>query len=362
MVKYLTAISLFVFTFSIKAQNDKTILKNGIYENHGNISSYKNGKLHGKQIKEEGYSGKTETSYYNNGEILKKEYNYFLLDKNDKEYPLGTYKNGEPYQGYFPKDLKEILVVDYYENGKKKFQYSKENVFSYKNAILSVKSTYKEDQIYDGVCYELGRKYLIIDHLKKGELIKQVLWVFAVNYANAITIMYNENGFTITEKGELKFKIVRDKNKLSVLLDHKEVITSLQTGNVLKNKDVLFYEENGVLLKKLRDQAQMSPKEYETNIPSMLFDIYVELLYYKNHDINMVTIIKELQNSKDEDVFAEISYNNKGKPYRGILVSQKDKQYIGKVYKDGKLLKTLNNVSKDSLNTAYQKFLLTYLK
>lgn len=364
MLKYLITIILFYFTFSTIAQNNKVTLKNGIYEENGNISSYQNGKLHGKQVKKEGYSGKAETSYYNNGEILKKEYNYFLIDKNDTKYPAGIYKNGKPYQGYFPVDLKEILLVDYYENGKKKFQYSKENVFSYKNAILSVKSTYKKDQIYDGVCYEIDRKHLVIDHLKKGNLIKQVYWVFAVNYANAFTITYNSSGYVITERRESEAKIVFDNGKLSFLSNGKEILYIQRTRNTLKNKDVVFYEENNILKKKIRDKCQLSVKvdDYYQYVNNKLFNIFAELQYLKNYDINMNAIIEDFMYHKSEDVFAEISYNNEGEPFRGILVSQKDKEYVGKIYKDGKLLKTLNKVSKDSLNTAYQKFLLTSLK
>ncbi len=345
---------------SIVSQNDT---KNGIYDDDGNISSYKNGKLHGKQVKKESYSEKIETSYYNNREILKKEYNYFLLEKNNSKHTAGIYKNGKPYKGYFPQNIKELLIVDYYEKGKKKIQYLKENVLSNKNDILSVKSTYKKDQIYDGVCHEIDKKHLVINHLKKGKLIKQVYWVFPVDddnfeidYDNAITIAYNDNGFIITEKNEPRAKLIRDKNKLFIFFDDKEVIRSIQTGNTLKNKEVLFYEKNGIFHRKVKDQSLMLyPEEYDTNISNKLFSMYDELSCYKNYTVNMNTFMEGLTYPKYEVPFVKISYDNNSNPKRGIIVTQKGKKYSGKVYKKGKLSRILNKVSKDSINNTYRK-------
>lgn len=45
-----------------------------------------------------------------------------------KDYPSNSYsghlKDGKPYKGYFKRDISEHIIVDYYEKGKKLFQYS----------------------------------------------------------------------------------------------------------------------------------------------------------------------------------------------------------------------------------------------
>ncbi|SNR15573.1 hypothetical protein [Tenacibaculum jejuense] len=315
MLKKITFIILTYISILLNAQNDKNItVKDGITEDtKGNITSYKNGKLHGKQVKIEGYSNRKEISYYDNGEIQKKEYNYIWLE--NEENPTGIYKNGKPYDGYFPVKMQEILLVDFYKKGKKKYQYSKENVIQFKNDILSIKSEYKNGRIYDGRSYDFSEQnqYLKIDYLKKGKVVQQIFWVFAVHYANAFTIHYTKNGYTITEKRDKNVKVIRKQDRISFFYKEKEVLFISLLKNTLASKDIGYYEINGNLKEIVRNGLQFSSKDEkdidDSYFRSLLFKIFMELRYEKNSDTNIPSIIKNIKNSQHEDVFAQITYD-----------------------------------------------------
>ncbi|WP_299620313.1 hypothetical protein [uncultured Tenacibaculum sp.] len=336
--------------------------KDGIFkDNYGNITSYKNGKLHGKQVKVIGYTDKTETSYYKNGKILKKEYNYIWIE--GVENPTGFYKKGKPYEGYFPKDSQEILLVDYYKKGKKKYQYSKDNLFTDKIEPLTIKSTFKQNKIYDGRSYDFSEQsqYLKINYLKKGEITQQVFWVFAVHYANAFTISYTKTGYEITEKRADDVKVIRKDDKVSFFYKEQEIMFISLLKNTLVAKDIGYYEVDGSLYQIIRNGLQFSSKtEKEPEgdyFRSLLFKIFMELRYEKNYNTKIPTILSNLKNSEREDIFAQITYDDKGKPFSGVIVSQENRKYSGKAYENGKLIKTVKGISKDSIKAIYRKLL-----
>ncbi len=358
MFRKLSLLTLICCSWLLTSQQDEENT-DVIEDTDGNISSYKDGKLHGKQVKVHKYSDKKEISYYDNGNILKKEYNYIWIE--GVKNPTGIYKNGKPYEGYFPQNIKDVLLVDFYKRGRKKFQYSKEDIFAYDSPTLSVKSTYKKDKIYSGRSYDFSDKdgFVTINYLNKGKLTQQVIWVFAVHYANAITFTYNTTGFIITERKATNVKIIGTKHKIAFLQNDKEVAYITPSKNTLVNKDIGYYEIDGILHEKIRDQVQFNDIEKTDDriFRTVLFKIFEKFRYHDNYDASMNSILTTSMNPVREDIFAQITYNNKGNPLSGVIVSQKNKKYTGKAYENGKLVKTVKEVSKDSITATYRKLL-----
>lgn len=355
------------FSFSVIAQENGNDLHDGIYiDDYGNVTSYKDGKLHGKQVKKKKYSTKEEIKYYDEGIIIKEEYNFFKI-KNEQK-PVGNYKNGKPYRGYFIKGSKDVLLVDYYEKGEKKYQYSKKNLFDddYQNPLLNIKSTYKDGKIYNGSSYLLKNKNLEINNLKKGKIVSQTFWIFAMHYANFITISFNDNGFIMTEGRNPNLKLFSYKNILSIKDGKKKIIRTYLKKNSLANKRVIYYEENKILKKDIYD-LNLESKLYEidkNNIynGSLLFKMYPILVNNKDYITKGFSDIESLfkNNSNkfnEHEWISFLQYNKKGKPITGMLILKKGTKFTGKMYKNGRLIRTLKRTNIDRLRTYFKEYL-----
>ncbi len=351
--------------FSASAQENDHNLHDGIYiDDYGNVTSYKDGKLHGKQVKKKKYSTREEVKYYDKGIILKEEYNFFQIKNEEK--PVGKYKRGKPYNGYFLKESKDILLVDYYEKGEKKYQYSKRNLFDnhYQNPLLNLKSTYKNGKIYNGSSYLLKEKSLEISNLKKGEITSQTFWVFAKHYANFITVAFNDNGFVITEGRSPNLKLTLYKNTLSIKDKKKLILRTILKKKNLINKRVIYYEENKKLKKNIYD-INLEEKLYEIEknnaySGNLLFKIYPILINNKDYFKKGVSDIESFfknnnPNFNEHQWVSFVQYNKKGKPISGMSIVQKGTKFTGRMYKRGKLIRILKKTTIDRLRSYFKE-------
>lgn len=331
----------------------------------GNIQSYKEGKLHGKQVKVKKYSEREQILYYENGILTAQEYNFFTIE--GETALKGEYKNGAYYNGYFIKDEKELFLVDYYIKGKKKYQYSKEKLFDdedYMNPTLSVKSVYKNGEIYDGLSYEMDKQSLKIKKLKKGKQEGVTFWIFAMHYANNITVENTDIGFVITEGRAPDLKIVYDKESLSILDKEKVVISKDIESQSLSNESIVYYLDDTVI-KTQAFGAQNDVLELKESNDvyrsSILFNLFTPLFRKKSDIEKYIMDIETLfeneeasMNFTSEQVISFLRYNEKGTPIQGILIEESGKKYTGKVYKEEKLIDTLKDLTAEEIKEHFK--------
>lgn len=104
-----------------------------------------------------------------------------------------TYKDGKPFNGFFKTVLSglNLYLVDEYENGQAKYQYSKsgleEGVDGGKN-FLDARSVYKDGKIVDGSEYVQLEGGLTVKDWKEGKLNRFTVDLFAMNYYNRIVL------------------------------------------------------------------------------------------------------------------------------------------------------------------------------
>lgn len=104
-----------------------------------------------------------------------------------------TYKDGKPFSGFFKTVLSglNLYLVDEYENGQARYQYSKsgleEGAEGGKN-FLETRSVYKDGKIIDGPEYFKLEGGLTVKDWKQGELEHFTVDLFALNYYNRIIL------------------------------------------------------------------------------------------------------------------------------------------------------------------------------
>lgn len=331
---------------------------------NGNIESYKDGKYHGKQLLIDKLE-RVEVKTYEEGELVAEEYTSFKIEGVD--IPRGEYKDGLPYHGYFIKDFKEILLVDYYEKGEKKYQYAPVSIMSddYEQPLLSTKSEYKNDEIYDGETYEWKDRTLSIRTLNNGEIEGIALWVFAMHYGNVISLVKTTSGYTITEATHPNLKIVSDNQNISFLDGEKEVSCKKNTMNSLSNKRVIYYLEEGNVK---TYELQTSSFTDETNKnedyhDSILVTIYnrlsakeykVETLFEKFEN-NLFEEKREPAGFTDDQTLSFIQYDQNSNPIEGMQIEKIKNLYTAKVYKDGKLIDTKKDIAINALRGCFDE-------
>lgn len=336
-------------------------------DGEGNLISYKGGKLHGKQVTIN-YKKEKYIEFYENGKRTEVEDHSFYV--NDKTGLKGAYKKGKPYEGYFKKDFRELTIVDYYEKGEKKFQYSPQNIIDMDTdqLNLSVQSTYKNNKIYEGETYTWGDGSLTIDRLEKGKVVGFTLWVFAIHYANNITVKKIKEGYIITEGINTDLKVEFSKEKVALVSDNKIIAIKEYKHGGLANKRIIYYEKEGELNTQefllgeyfseyeevIRNQASdflikaynsLSPEEYGDNrVLNELRNIFTE--DYEN----------ELYEFTERQFIAALTYDENGKIKKGAHIKKIKEGYIAKTYSQGKLINTIERPTIKVLKTFFKNY------
>lgn len=353
-------------------ERSKMIYKNGtpyegaILDDDENFSSYEKGTLHGEQITTN-YKGEEYIEFYENGVRTEVEDHSFYI--NGKTGLKGIYKKRMPYTGYFKKDFGELTIVDYYEKGEKKFQYTPNSFFDMddEQLDLSVQSTYKNGKIYDGVVYTWKDKALIIDVLEKGEVVGFTFWVFAIHYANNITVKKSGKGYVITEGVHPNLKVKLDKNAVSLISSNNVISRKEHKPNSFVNKRIIYYEKDGKLETQEFNQSEITNeyKEVITDyyIGSFLIKIYTFLLPEEHLSKAVLNELKKLIANEEEspaeftlEHFVSIlAYDEKGKINGGMLIEENKNRYTTKIYLDGKLIETKEATTIEELKAIFKE-------
>jgi len=340
-----------------------------LLDENRNILIYKNGELESKKVSVT-LRGFNFFDIYKNDKKTGVEYSLFEIDGQTKQ--IGTYRNNIPYQGYFLRNDFEFPILDYYENGIKKYQYSKG---IYKNMkeidfdwlIVPFKSVYENNKIYTGAQYEQEDSAIITRILEKGEIKAISLWVFAMHYANNIVLKKTSKGIEILEANNPSLKIVVDEESIALMYKKETIHQRKKNANPLINKTDFFYFKKGKLESDVSwgfsrdDMEKMSDRWYDELKSDFLMDIYTKLPS-KNTVKSAFEIFGKVYIRKDKGskYITRISYNEVGKPSEGILIEQKKngfdvKQYIQNELKESKEIVTIDEL-KQQIKIWHEKY------
>lgn len=186
--------------------HDDTIYSGVIAENN-TLSIYENGQLIERKVKtfthDEAYSV-VET--FENGLPQLVTYAHFTIAEKPQDSYQGLFRNGKPFDGYFALDalFDDIMLIDYYENGVRKYQYYFEfldQLANYLHYTYDLKSSFdKQGNIQDGISHRLqDNTSLYITHYQGGKPVSLDINVFAMHYFNRMTIRLEGDTITISD-------------------------------------------------------------------------------------------------------------------------------------------------------------------
>ncbi|WP_158974708.1 toxin-antitoxin system YwqK family antitoxin [Cellulophaga sp. L1A9] len=334
------------------------------HEDSGEALVYKEGNIFGKRL-DQRRQGQTYWEYYNyNEELFAEEHPNFLIEGEEKLY--GTYKNGVPYQGYIARPKAELYILDFYEAGVKKYQYSasmaqydrEETAERYEEEQAlepAQKSIYKNDKIYTGLEFDASGNSFSKKTVKEGVTKALSLYVFAMHYGNIINITATETGYTITEAKYPKAKISAKNGTISFIYDDK--VVHQKNKNEMANMRVTYIiSGDSIIPTKEWDQDFTYADEYHENYKNdFLGGFYTKLAPSEYEANGIFSKLENLTSDDDSSAVSFIQYNNKGVPYTGMLIEEQGENYNATMFKKGKKTKTLKNSTLTKLKKYFEE-------
>ncbi|ADV48487.1 MORN variant repeat-containing protein [Cellulophaga algicola DSM 14237] len=331
------------------------------HEDSGEALVYKEGNIFGKRLNQR-RQGKIYWEYYNdNEELFAEEHPNFHIE--GEEILHGTYKNGLPYQGYIVRPKAELYILDFYEAGIKKYQYSadmaqydrEETPENYNEELEpALRSIYKNDKIYTGLEFDTSGNSFSKKTLKEGVTKALSLYVFAMHYGNIINITTTETGYTITEAKYPKAKISATNGTISFLYDD-EIIHRKNKDEMANLRVTYIISGDTIIPTKAWDQDLIYADEYRENYKTdFLAGFYTNIAPSEFEATGIFSKLENLSNDNDSSAVAFIQYNDKGLPYTGMLIEKLGENYEGTLYKKGKKSKILKNKKLPTLKMFFE--------
>ena len=372
-------------------------MKNGLLDGYRKIykndslvyeSQYKNGKPFAGTILEDGqkktyadgFLTKVEqfANYsdnlifiekYEKGQIESKEYfNFTIKEKPQKGYK-GTFKNEKPFEGYFINVtiLNEIQLVDYYEKGELKYQYS----FDFMNQLdnydfyeYNIKTTFKNGKIIDGIEYSQNdRNSLIVTGYKDGKPNVLDINIFAMHYFNRISFSLNNNTLTIKDfEKNTSIKIEQNTKQLLVSIYDKngELIANNQQKEIKEaapNSITFYFLENNKLKKEIKHMSEFEVlyDRLDNGVNPLFGLIYNAISIQPNSSVQAIFDqflksfkseglkgLEDLENlsysfSDNYTLISSLRYDENGKPEIGTKITENGSEYLVELYIDKKI-------------------------
>lgn len=332
------------------------------------------------------------------------EYDSFVIVDNPQEKYKGIYKEGMPYEGYFPKGDPEFPRVDYYEKGKLKFQYSLDiyqmalneeseeiettaemtdeayNTYL-KNRYkpkLNIKSTYHNEQIVDGYSYEEIKSGLLTRKIENANTIALFVDVFAMHFYQRINIILEGERIHIKSptmemsEENLKIQLYREDNTWITKQELNQETIGLyyfvigEPKKLPSNTTFFIYnkEENtygygykefehmgsGMNLMDINSMYFGNPKMFQTKNMETFFEDFI--------DSYTVQMSKEEVRPQEPEIYkGYMNTDEKGKVIKGIRFFENGEDTYYKEYGKSNVLKN----EKVSL-LDFQNIFKTYLK
>ena len=330
---------------------------------------------------------RTTKKIVQNNQLKSVIYSNFLIKEKPQASYTGIFQNGKPYDGYFINKiiLNEIPLVDFYEKGELKYQYSFDflkQLDNYQFYEYDQKSVYKNGKIVDGFeFFDSEEGFLIRIGYKNEKANYLEMNLFAMHAFNRLSFDYNgkeivvkdfekQTSIKLTEKNNGIFAEVFDENgKLIVNNQQKEVQKSSP------NSTTIFKIENNQLKEENISPESLNPlieKVYKEINPLIvliysavacnrtmkiddLFNQFAEI--FKSNNIQKLFSQESFIEGPNK-VLSSLSYNKNGNPDWGIKISETEKKYLVEFYKEGKVTFTKKVNSIDEVQETINSLLV----
>ncbi len=332
---------------------------------------------------------RTTKKIVQNNQLKSVIYSNFLIKEKPQASYTGIFQNEKPYEGYFINKiiLNEIPLVDFYEKGELKYQYSFDflkQLDNYQFYEYDQKSVYKNGKIVDGFeFFDNDEGFLLRIGYKNEKSNYLEMNLFAMHAFNRFTFDYKgkeilvkdfqkQTSIKLTEKNNGIFAEVFDENgKLIVNNQQKEV----QKGS--PNSTTIYKVENNLLKEENISSESLNPlieKVYKEINPFIVL-IYSSVAYNRTMKIDdlfnqFVGIFKSnnIQKLFSQESFIEgpnkvlssLRYNKNGNPDWGVKISETEKKYLVEFYEEGKITftKKVNSLDQvqETINSLYKKY------
>lgn len=346
---------------------------------------YVNGNLTERQIFTGDYEGLGIVEKYVNNQLDQVIYFNFTINGNPQESYQGKYKNGKPFQGYFYGNVivDDIHLIDYYENGTIKYQYSFdiiEQMDNYRHYIYNQKAEFKNGKIVNGPEFLSPNKngFLKLDY-KDNKVNELEINLFAMHYFNRINFIREKNEITVSEfESPYKVKIFPKDNFVTANLYENDKLIKEQKpiGEVKEgtpNSSTLYYFRDNQI--KTYSIPRDNFDEFE-GIDRHLFAVKILSIFplKMNLDDVMDHFSKAFQTEDFDHIFdvgdnslipisgeeylSFLEYDENGKPGFGIRIKQeKNGEILAEGIEDDKVKKSVKVKSISELKANDHKIL-----
>lgn len=247
--------------------DEDSLVNESVYENDQIVSgtiqednmklTYANGKLKARsQFHHRDENRLLSTEQFEQDELQSITYFDFTIEEQPKASYTGYFKNHKPFSGFFKLDtlIDEIPLIDYYENGELKYQYSFdfiEQLENYDHFLYTERATYREGKIVSGPQYKNieGERLLL-----------------RMDYRNERVNRFNVNFFAMHFFTRMTFELKNDVLSISAINSPVSIKVYRKNQSIVAD----LYKD-GKLLRKGEEQLQV-----EEGSPSSITFYYIK--------------------------------------------------------------------------------------
>ena len=319
---------------------------------------------------------------YTDDRLSKIVYNSFRIDAVFQDSYEGIYKDGKPFSGYFLTENRNFNYVNYFEEGKIKFQYSNDYLKEKENYIDSfydIKSTYKDGKIVDGIEYTMLDHQMIFKRLKNGVLQSFDYYFSVAYYANRFHFEMKNDIIEVSMYRNNKLaKIVIDntpgKETKQLLLNDK-VLFSYATFDYESatyfpkdTQSIYYYQSNNSIAAKKVNLGEIGVGRGDGDDWKLLAAIFgivnnisgdaLAVFNKLGEDLSAGRggeMVAHIDASSEIKVIASIGLNQDSKPEMGTVIQKTKNNYTLKTYFNEKLIVEKNNIFFVNLKTECEK-------
>lgn len=296
---------------------------------------------------------------YKDGQLLKTTYYRFIIE-GSREL-AGNYKEEKPFDGYFVfiNEL-EIPLVDYYEKGTLKAQYtcSLLDLITHEGQEFNLKftkTTYINNKPQDGLIHRdkfeaEGATLLASEYYTDGKITNVDFWLMAMHYAELFKLKFLPNGYQIYKESlpnvqdpviDNKFRSItvefENPKKGNILFEvEKELITKYQFNysDISEKRKPLagfesyfFLKDNSILVgqySNIETNQKLSDAIYNAN-SGLITKVFLMMSnqpipYFSNSQENDYSFI--LNPDEQIEASAILHFDEKGNPSNGFLIEK----------------------------------------
>lgn len=346
--------------------------------------TYADGNLTERLLFKDYYEGLEMMEKYVNNQLDLVVYFNFTIAENPQENYQGKYKNGKPFQGYFAiqKIVDDIYLIDYYENGELKYQYSfeiLEQMENYRHYTYYQKAEFKNGNILNGSEFlpPTDNGFLKINYANGATDALEVN-LFTMHYFNRISFIRKNDEILVSEfQSPYTLKIFLKDNRMAAdLYENEKLIKTQEAFNETKDgspNSITFYylQENQI---RTFSVAQDDFDEGEIDRYTLVFKIFSMFPFNTNSlDVVMDKLINAFKTEdmesfheseetffpfKREEYLSSVEYGEQGQIDFGIRIKQeKNGEILLEGIENDKVKKSLKVKSISELTANQNKIL-----